>query len=185
MLHSVWMPNNGTGHSLTAVLDNDNRRLFELNDFYEADTDSYQSGKIRFQLPKLEPGRHTLKIKAWDVFNNSNEYLLEFIVANDDGLTINHVLNYPNPFTTKTSFWFEHNHPGEDLKVSIRIFTVSGKLVKTIQQTINTPGNRSCEVEWDGKDDYGAKIGRGVYIYQLEVSYNQKKSSTFEKMIIF
>ena len=175
----------GTGHSIIAVLDNDNRRLFELNDFYEADTDSYQSGKIRFQLPKLEPGRHTLKIKAWDVFNNSNEYLLEFIVANDDGLTINHVLNYPNPFTTKTSFWFEHNHPGEDLQVRIRIFTVSGKLVKNIQQTINTPGNRSCEVEWDGKDDYGAKIGRGVYIYQLEVSYNQKKSSTFEKMIIF
>lgn len=175
----------GTGHSITAVLDNNNRMLFELNDFYEADTDSYQSGKIRFQLPKLEPGRHTITIKAWDVFNNYGEYLLEFIVAKDEGLSLSHVLNYPNPFTTNTAFWFEHNHPGEDLKVNIRIFTVTGKLVKTIQQTINTPGNRSCEVQWDGRDEYGAKIGRGAYIYQIVVLYKQKKSSTFEKMIIF
>ena len=45
--------------------------------------------------------------------------MLEFTVANDEELTLNHVLNYPNPFTTKTQFWFEHNNPGQDLQVKI------------------------------------------------------------------
>lgn len=175
----------GIGHTITAILDNDNRQLFELNDFYEADINSYQSGKIVFQLPKLAIGWHSIKIKAWDVFNNSGECVLEFNVAKDNTLTISHVLNYPNPFTTHTTFWFEHNHPNEDLSVNIRIFTISGKLVKNIQRTINTPGNRSCDIEWDGKDDFGAKIGRGVYIYQFVVLLNHKKASIFEKMMIF
>ncbi|MER3499510.1 MAG: hypothetical protein C4308_13230, partial [Chitinophagaceae bacterium] len=70
-----------------------------LNDFYEADLNSYQSGVIRFQLPALQPGTHSLKIKAWDVLNNSSEYVLDFVVAKDEDLVLSHVLNYPNPFT--------------------------------------------------------------------------------------
>src|SRR5690606_25741827 len=123
----------------------------------------------RFQLPELSPGHHTLKIKAWDVMNNSNEATLSFTVVTNEKLKIDHVLNYPNPFTTRTAFWFEHNRPGMDLYVKLEIFTVSGKLIKTISQTINTPGNRSSEVEWDGRDDYGNKIGHGVYLYRLRV----------------
>jgi hypothetical protein len=69
-------------------------------------------GFARFQLPELEPGIHSLKIKVWDVLNNSSEFILDFSVMNDDELVIDHVLNYPNPFTTKTQFWFEHNKPG-------------------------------------------------------------------------
>ena len=175
----------GIGHNITAQVDNDNRQLFDLNDFYEADRDSYQSGTIHFQLPKLSPGWHSIRIKAWDVFNNSGEYVLELMVAKEEDLTISHVLNYPNPFTTKTSFWFEHNQPGENLQVHIRIFTVSGKLVKTIQETINTEGNRSFGVEWDGKDEYGEKLGRGLYIYQLVVLHRRKKAATFGKMVLF
>jgi flagellar hook assembly protein FlgD len=59
---------------------------------------------------------------------------------------------------------FEHNRPAIDLKVLIRLYTVSGKVVKTITRTINNSGNRSFDIEWDGKDDYGQKVGRGVYI---------------------
>ena len=175
----------GIGHNITAVLDNDNRKLFDLDGFYEADLDSYQSGKVSFQLPKLEAGYHTLKIKAWDVFNNSGEYILEFSVAKDDELSITHVLNYPNPFTTKTTFWFEHNHPGEDMQVNIRVFTVAGKLVKTFQKTINTQGNRSCDIEWDGRDDFGDRLGRGVYIYRILVGYKTKRTGIIEKLMLF
>ena len=55
-------------------------------------------------MPELEPGLHTLKIKAWDVLNNSKEVVLDFTVAKDEELELSHVLNYPNPFTTKTQF---------------------------------------------------------------------------------
>ena len=128
-------------------------------------------------MPALEEGNHTIVIKAWDVANNSGEAVIDFRVLKKDNLSLNHVLNYPNPFTTHTTFWFEHNRPNEDLRVSIRIFTISGKLVKTLRQTINTPGNRSSDIEWNVTDDYGDKLARGVYLYQLRVETADGKSA--------
>jgi len=175
----------GIGHDIVATLDNDNRQYFILNDFYEADLNSYQQGTIHFQLPALSAGIHSLKIKAWDVLDNSSEYTLEFNVSKDEELVLNHVLNYPNPFTTKTQFWFEHNKPNQNLQVKVQIFTLTGKVVKTIKQTINDAGNRSSEVEWDGRDEFGDKLGRGVYLYRLTViSIDGKKKEKLEKLVI-
>ncbi len=158
------------GHDITVVIDGDEKNTLVLNDFYQADLDSYQKGTIKFQLPALTNGAHTLKIKAWDVANNSSEYILDFIVAASNTLQINHVINYPNPFTSNTNFWFEHNQPGTNLKVLIQIFSVSGKLVHQIQRIINTQGNLSNSIGWNGKDSYQNKLARGVYIYKLSVT---------------
>jgi hypothetical protein len=176
----------GIGHDIVATLDDDNSRYFVLNDFYQSDQDSYQKGTVRFQLTGLEPGGHTMKIKAWDVLNNSNEVMLDFVVAKDEELEISRVLNYPNPFTTNTQFWFEHNKPGQDLVVRVQIFTVSGRIIKMMERTINTPGNRSIELTWDGLDQYGQKIGRGVYLYKLSVTVPGKsRKEKIEKLVIF
>ncbi|NTS43702.1 type IX secretion system sortase PorU [Flavisolibacter sp. BT320] len=173
--------NTGTGsinHDIVATLDNNNDQYFVLNNFYESDLDSYQRGTARFQLPALPPGPHTLTIKAWDVVNNSAETVLSFIVANNERLTLSRVLNYPNPFTTNTAFWFEHNQPGVDLYCRVEIFTVGGKQIKTLSRTINTPGNRSFELSWDGRDEWGDKIGRGIYIYRLSVKTAHGKGAS-------
>jgi len=175
----------GIGHDIVATLDNDNKQYFILNDFYEADLNSYQQGTIHFQMPALSSGLHSLKIKAWDELDNSSEYILEFDVVKDDELVLEHVLNYPNPFTTKTQFWFEHNRPDQNLQVKIQIFTLTGKVVKTIKQTINDAGNRSSEVEWDGRDEFGDKLGRGVYLYRLTVITPEGiKKEKIEKLVI-
>lgn len=159
----------GIGHDLIATLDGNPQTYYVLNDFYESDLDSAQKGTIRFQLPELPAGPHTLTIKAWDILNNSSEHELAFTSVPTADLQIDHVLNYPNPFTTRTAFWFEHNQPGSNLYIKVDIFTVTGRRIKTIAQTINTPGNRSSEIEWDGRDEWGAKVGRGVYLYHLQV----------------
>jgi len=177
----------GTGirHDLVGVLDNDPKQTFVLNRFYEAELDNFRKGIVRYQLPQVSEGNHVLKIKAWDVANNSNETTLEFSVRKEADLVLEHVLNYPNPFTTNTNFWFEHNHPFEQLQVSVRIYTVTGKLVKTIAKTIFSEGNRSTELEWNGRDDYGDKLGRGVYIYILTVrTTDGKKADKIEKLLI-
>jgi len=174
----------GIGHDIVATLDGDNRKYFILNDFYQSDLNSYQSGSVRFQLPQLEPGSHTMKIKAWDVLNNSNEIEIGFIVESDQYLSLAHVLNYPNPFSQHTSFWFEHNKPGIPIQVRIEIFSLTGKLVKTIKKTIVTDGNRSDEIEWDGRDEHGDKLGRGVYIYRLRVNAGFGVKEKTEKLVI-
>jgi hypothetical protein len=175
----------GIGHDLVAMLDNDPEQQFVLNEFYESEMDNFRRGMARFQMPSLTDGWHTLTIKAWDVANNSGEVTLEFRVVQNDRVTLEHVLNYPNPFTTNTSFWFDHNRAGEELKVSVEIYTITGKLVKTIRQTIFSTGNRSSEVQWNGRDDYGSKIGRGVYIYRLKVqTADGKAAEKLEKLYI-
>jgi flagellar hook assembly protein FlgD len=136
-------------------------------------------------MPKLEEGQHTLKIRVWDVFNNATEYILEFRVVKKEELELKHVLNYPNPFTTRTNFWFEHNRPNEDLQVTIRVMTITGKVVKTIGKTINTTGNRSDEIEWNGRDEYGGQLGRGVYLYQVIVKTKDgRQQQKLEKLVI-
>jgi hypothetical protein len=175
----------GIGHDLAVVLDDDPKKTFVLNRFYEAELDNYKKGVVRYQLPAISEGNHVLKIKAWDVANNSNEAILEFSIRKEENIILERVLNYPNPFTTHTNFWFEHNHPFEQLRVSVQIFTVTGKLVKTIAKTIFSEGNRSTELEWNGRDDYGDKLGRGVYIYILRVrTADGRSAEKIEKLLI-
>ena len=97
-------------------------------------------------------------------------------MGNDGELEISHVLNYPNPFTTRTSFWFEHNKPGQSLQVQLQIMTISGRVIRAVTQTLQTEGNRVTEISWDGRDDYGNRPGRGVYLYKLRVISPGRKS---------
>jgi hypothetical protein len=176
---------NGIGHDITASLDGKTDPVYVLNDFYEADLNSYQKGKILYKLDELEDGRHTLKLKVWDIYNNSSEAYTEFIVASDAEIALSHVLNYPNPFTTHTTFFFEHNQPCNNLDVQVQIFTVSGKLIKTILDHIVCEGFRSDKIEWDGKDDFNDPIGRGVYIYRLKIkTVDGKTAEKFEKLVV-
>lgn len=175
---------NGVGHDITAVIDNKTEPVYVLNDYYAADLDSYTSGIIDYPLSKLEEGKHTLKVKAWDILNNSSESYTEFVVSSSAELALDHVLNYPNPFTTKTQFMFEYNKPCESLDIQVQIFTISGRLVKTITKNIISPGTRIDGLTWDGRDDFGDKIGRGVYVYRVKLNASGETASKIEKLVI-
>lgn len=180
----------GIGHDIIAVLDGDETNPYILNDYYQTEVDDYKKGIVSFPFRDLKPGIHTLTIKAWDVYNNSATSEIQFMVFDEDAsLEINNVLNYPNPFVNYTEFWFNHNS-STPLNVLIQIFTVSGKLVKTLSgQTSGgaiTNSSLSRDVIWDGRDDFGEKIGKGVYIYKLTVHSEvlNKKAEKIEKLVI-
>ena len=173
------------GHDITLTLDGDNTQKIVLNEYYQADKDSYQSGKVEYSLSNLSSGLHTLNFKVWDVFNNSSEQSIEFFVSETEDFVINHLLNYPNPFTTHTDFYFEHNRPNQPLEVQIQVFTVSGKLVKTINTLENDNGFRVGPIAWNGKDDFQDNIGRGTYIYKVKIKdENGEFVEKFEKLVI-
>ena len=173
-------------HDIVGVLDGDTSNPIILNDFYETELNDFSKGKVTYTLRDLEVGPHTLKIKAWDTYNNSSETTLNFVVVSDALLNLENVLNYPNPFVNYTEFWFNHNKPNEPLEVQVQIFTVSGKLVKTINRNIQTTGNLSRSITWNGLDDFGNKIGKGVYVYKLRVksTVSNLVSEKYEKLVI-
>jgi hypothetical protein len=184
-INGINTAGNGIGHDLTAVLDGKTNQPVILNEYFESDLDTYKSGKIQYPWNSLSIGQHTLSVKAWDTHNNSSTRDIEFLVAENAEMTIDHVLNYPNPFTTSTQFYFEHNQPCQPLEVTIQIFTISGKLVKTIQTLITNAGYRSEGIIWDGRDDFGDRIGKGVYVYRLSAKNPEGKSvEKFEKLVL-
>ena len=176
----------GIGHDIVAILDGDENNPYILNDYYETETDNYKKGKVTYPYRDLAPGLHTILFKAWDVYNNLITAEIQFIVIGDSDLELEHVLNYPNPFVSYTEFWFNHNRPFEPLDVQVQILTITGKLVKTINQTIVNEGFNSRDVKWDGKDDFGDRIGKGVYVYKITVksSTTGKKTEKIEKLVI-
>jgi len=173
-------------HDIIAILDDDNNNPYVLNDYYETELNDFQKGKVKFPFRGLEPGLHTIKFKCWDTYNNPSESTLSFIVVNDNDLILSNVLNYPNPFINYTEFWFNHNKPNETLDVQVQIFTVSGKLIKTLHQSVQSAGLLSRDITWNGLDDFGNKIGKGVYVYKLLVrsQITNAKAEKFEKLVI-
>jgi flagellar hook assembly protein FlgD len=176
----------GIGHDIIGILDGDETNPFILNDYYEADVDDFTRGKVYFPLRDIEPGLHTLTIKAWDTYNNSSTTEIQFVVASGDGVKLTRVLNYPNPFTSYTEFWFNHNRPFEPLEVQVQVMTITGKVIWTTNRIITTTGFTSREITWDGRDDFGQRLGKGVYIYKITVksSLDNKTSSKIEKLVI-
>lgn len=174
----------GIGHDITAVIDGVERSILVLNDFYTADQDSYQRGRVRYQLPSLSEGKHTIRIKAWDVANNSSEVSLDCQVIKQNRLQIAAVRNFPNPFSNTTTFAFEHNQPDTDLDVTIGIYHMGGGLVKQIRTKVNTGGTRNCQIYWDGADQSGSKLKKGIYLYKIIVATKTDRAETARQLIL-
>jgi hypothetical protein len=182
---------NSIGHDLEAVIDDNTQNSIILNDFYESTLDDYTSGVVRYPLSDLEAGRHSIGVTAWDISNNFSEAYTEFVVAKDLKTAITHILNYPNPFSESTTFQFEHNLAGESVDVIIQIFSISGRLIKTIEAlNVISAGNKVGDIVWEGLDDSGHQIARGLYFYKVILKHqgtNGEKESTeskFKKLVI-
>jgi hypothetical protein len=159
----------GIGHDIVAILDGNMEKPIILNEFYEADLNSYSSGTIRYPFHNLEEGLHTLSLKVWDVFNNSSEAYLEFFVITSQKFVVDEVINYPNPFKTGTSFVFSHNQAEGMLDVSIRIYNLDGQLIRTFETSFFSTGYRSEPIYWDGSTDTGYRLSEGMYVYRIQV----------------
>lgn len=174
----------GVGRDLNAVMNKENTNTIIMNDFYRSNLNTYQSGIVNYNYKNLPLGLNRIKFQAYDIFNNIGEAEIEFLVANDSKIALQNVLNYPNPFTTKTSFHFDHNKAGQDMQVLIQIFTVSGKLVKSLQKDVISSTGHFSDIEWDGRDDYGDAIGKGVYVYKVKVKAQGKTEEAFQKLVV-
>lgn len=176
---------NSIGHDLTAVLDGDVGNPYIMNDYYETAPNTYKRGYVNFPLTNLADGRHRITVKAWDVNNNSGEGYVDFEVADGNIVKVQNLMNYPNPFNTKTTFRFEHNHPDENLKAELNIYSTEGSLVRKIVQDFMPTGSHSNEITWDGTSDGGGKLPSGVYVYRMKISTASSiETTTYQKLVI-
>lgn len=160
---------NGIGHDITAVLDNNFSNPFILNEYYKSNLNSYSEGVVEFPFENLEDGMHTLTLKVWDVFNNSSESSIDFYVSNDEIISVSEFLNYPNPFTNSTEFYFQLNQSDQLIDVNIDIFSITGQHIDNLKQSFFNNGFRVGPINWNGKNKSGGNVSPGLYIANLSV----------------
>lgn len=152
------------GHAIEVVVDDSPEMTFALTDSFAYDAGSYQRGKATMTLPRLAPGEHRLRAKAWDSANNSSQKELAFEVSNAGGLEITQLLCYPNPVADGCQFAYVLSEEAAD--VSLKIFTVSGLEIMSMDNLPHSSGYQDG-VHWDVRDADGDLIANGVYIFQL------------------
>ncbi len=160
------------GHDMVAFLNENTANPIVLNNFYQGDLNTHQSGRVVYPFFSLEKGEYILSLRAWDVHNNPSTQSINFIVTAAQEITLSDVMNYPNPFDDFTTFSFRHNKPATELTVVIDVFSLNGQLVRTIDTKIYSSGFE-VPIEWDGTDTGGSKLNNGIYLFRVQVSTNQ------------
>ena len=89
------------------------------------------------------------------------------ISENVDNLSLPNVVNihqnYPNPFNPITTLRYDLPERAE---VTLTIYDILGRKVRTLVHSIEEPGIKS--VEWDGTNDLGEQMSTGVYLYRIQ-----------------
>ncbi len=159
----------GIGHDIVTTVDDNPNLAYVLNDYYEADENSFNSGVVTYPFADLAEGDHMLSLKVWDVYNNSSIAYLPFTVVTSMNVIVENLRNFPNPFSTDTEFTFTHNQSGNALDVALHIYRMDGKLVRTLNTKIDAEGYQISPLKWDGTSNAGGKIGRGFYVVRVVV----------------
>ncbi len=158
----------GIGHKLEAILNDDQANAIDLSNSFVGDLNSGgKTGTITYKFTDKIPGDYKIKIKAWDVFNNLSTQEASFtVVSADNGIVLRDVVNYPNPFSTNTTFTFQHNI-SSTIIAKIKIYSIAGRMIKQIEES-NITG-KFVKVDWDGRDTDGNQLANGTYLYKLIV----------------
>lgn len=127
--------------------------------------------KIDYRPELTKDGEYELLIQASDKSGNASgdvDYRISFEVVNAS--TITEVMNYPNPFSTRTRFVFTLTGNKLPDYMKIQILTVSGKVVREITMDELGPlhvGRNITEYYWNGTDEFGDRLANGVYLYRV------------------
>jgi len=160
------------------VVDDHSESMVNLGPDFEYWPDSYTTGSAPIPLDELEPGRRTLKVKAWDNANNSTSVAFEVSFASTGSEVVRELLNYPNPMQDETRFSFYAQERLENF--SLEIFTVAGKKIKSFDLNALEAGYHD-DIVWKGQDEAGDRVAAGVYLFKAVAT----SESTSEPAVVY
>jgi len=111
--------------------------------------------------PVLDADSYTLTLSVRDVQGNERAGWVRFTVESE--LRIEEFFPYPNPFPRGTTFTYKLSQTVDE--VVIKIFTVRGRLIRTIDYAPSGSGFNTQE--WDGLDEDGDRIANGAYLVKI------------------
>jgi hypothetical protein len=170
--------------SLTLTYPNNVKKAISFSDpnlrFSPATTVNQNKASIEYKPTFTEDGTYQLTVKGKDMSGNAAgdvDYSVSFKVITKS--SISNVLNYPNPFSTRTQFVYTLTGEAPPQYFRIQIMTISGKVVREITQDeigALKIGTHKTDYAWDGHDEYGNQLANGVYLYRVIVKGKDGKA---------
>jgi len=130
--------------------------------------------------PTLPNGENELKLILKNVSTNSSD-TVSYAVFVTNELLIKDLYNYPNPMKNQTSFMFNLAGSEQPSECRIKIYSVSGRLIKVINSHVNIGYN---QIYWDGRDSDGDAIANGVYLYKMIIEGDTKTETSIQKLVV-
>lgn len=159
----------GIGHDITLVKVGEENSPTILNKYFSYNMDSYSDGLLTYQFPTLDTGHYTVKIKAWDLVNNSSVESIEFYVDEDnqERIHIHNISVIPSIASESATIQITHDRPFTIASYKIRIFNQLGAEVYTtdlIQERIP----QDMEWTWNLQGKNGSTVNDGIYLVRVE-----------------
>ena len=155
----------GLGHDITAVLDDNPNSLIVLNDFYQQDISDSRRGSVTYTLQDLTPGRHTLTVKAWNIFGISSSATVPFTVRSTDTLSFSELSCTPNPAVSTATFALRVNNPKAITSAELQIYNCRGQMVMSRKPAISTDGFLVGPETWNV-----SAVPPGLYLARMVVT---------------
>ncbi len=122
----------------------------------------------------LSSGNYSFRLKQIDFNGNFQYYNLsnEVVIGTPDNFSLTQ--NYPNPFNPSTKI--SYSIPSEG-KVSLSIFDMTGKEVKSLVNSVQTAGYYSVSFD-------GSSLASGVYYYRVTVTGQNNFVATRKMLLV-
>ena len=169
----------GIGHDILLTIDQSSDSSYVLNDFFQANTNSYTDGIVSYKLPSMSNAKHSLTFRVWDLLNNSTTQTLYFQVEKGLSPQIYSISCQPNPVKDWAKIVVSHDRPETVLKIGVEVFDIAGRKIWSFSQS------SVGDVNWDLMGNNGQKVKSGLYLYRVAIqTTNAEISSKTNKMII-
>ncbi len=155
----------GLGHDITATLDGNPHSVIVLNNMYEPDLLDNRYGKVSYTLQGIVPGRHTLELKAWNIFGLSSTASVEFIVRGSDTLSFSDLQCFPNPASTYSDITLRTNSPDRISSAELQIYNTRGQLIHRETPAVSTGCYMVGPVRWNVSE-----VHSGIYLVRMLIT---------------
>jgi hypothetical protein len=174
------------GHDIVAWFDGNTAESVVLNSLFSSDQSGISTGSLRYPFSINDKGPHYVTLRAWDNLNNFSEKTLHFSVESDGAFLLTNLLCYPNPAISETNFSISHNRPNEEINITITIYNASGNIIRILNDTFESSGYKIPDIQWDGCNESGSHVARGLYIWKVEAvtSQGERKSASGRVVIL-
>jgi hypothetical protein len=186
-------------NSIIVTMDGNTTSRSDVTSSFRYAADSYQQGTASYVLPHLATGSHSVQVQAADnlatgiaASQHRTSATLNFDVVDIPSLSITRAYLFPNPARSSGSGSggaFIVDAPGDSLNTMIRIFTISGRVVRVLKRF---GGQGQVQIPWDGRDAEGEPLANGTYLFRVYVnaretdgtSSSREKASTEGRFVI-